>query len=53
MLKIEYKDSFSEEIDKIIDMEFNKFAMKNGVICNYTPFTFVAKEDDKIIGIIT
>ena len=27
--------------------------MKNGVICNYTPFTFVAKEDDKIIGIIT
>jgi hypothetical protein len=23
MLKIEYKDSFSEEIDKIIDMEFN------------------------------
>ena len=23
MLKIEYKDCFSEEIDKIIDMEFN------------------------------
>lgn len=53
MLKIEYKDSFNEEIDKIIDEEFNNFAMKNGVVCNYEPFTFVAKEENKIVGIIT
>ena len=26
---------------------------KNEVICNYTPFHFVAKEDNQIIGVIT
>ena len=38
---------------KMIDEAFNKFAEQNNVKCNYTPFTFVAKEDNKIIGIIT
>ena len=37
----------------MIDNEFNKFAIKNGVTCNYMPFAFVAKEDNKIVGIIT
>lgn len=53
MLKIELLNIEDEEIYKIINDEFNKYAAKNGVICNYTPFTFVAKEDNKIIGIIT
>ena len=53
MLNIEYKDNLEEEFYSMIDNEFNKFAIKNGVTCNYMPFTFVAKEDNKIVGIIT
>ena len=53
MLNIEYKENLDEEIYKIIDTEFNKFANKNEVICNYKPFAFIAKEDDELVGIIT
>lgn len=53
MLNIEYKDNLEEEFYSMIDNEFNKFAIKNGVTCNYMPFAFVAKEDNKIVGIIT
>lgn len=37
----------------MIDIEFNKFAIENGVICNYKPFNFIAKKDNKVVGIIT
>ena len=53
MINIEHKENLDEEFYKIIDTEFNKFAAKNGVTCNYTPFYFIAKEDDKVVGIIT
>ena len=53
MLNIEYKENLDEEFYKIIDTEFNKYANKNGVTCDYQPFNFIAKEDDKVIGIIT
>ena len=53
MIEIEYKEKLDEEIYTMIDVEFNKFATKNGVVCNYKSFAFVAKEDNKIIGIIT
>ena len=53
MLNIEYKENLEEEFYKIIDDEFNKFAVKNEVVCNYTPFSFIAKEDEKFVGIIT
>lgn len=53
MLNIEYKESLEEEFYKIIDNEFNKFAIENDVICNYEPFSFVAKEGNKFVGIIT
>lgn len=53
MLNIEYKDNLEEEFYSMIDNEFNKFATKNGVICNYKSFAFIAKEDNKIVGIIT
>lgn len=53
MIKIEYKDNLEEEFYSMIDNEFNKFATKNGVTCNYMSFAFVAKEDNKIVGIIT
>lgn len=53
MLNIEYKENLDEEFYKIIDTEFNKYATKNGVTCNYQPFNFIAKENDKVVGIIT
>ena len=53
MLSIEYKNNLEKEIYNMIDDEFNKFAIKNDVTCNYVSFAFVAREDNKIIGIIT
>lgn len=53
MLNIEYKENLDEGFYKIIDEEFNKFAEKNEVVCNYTPFSFIAKEDENFVGIIT
>lgn len=52
-MNIEYKENIDEEIYKIIDDEFNKFAKTNDVICNYNSFAFVANEDNKTLGIIT
>ena len=53
MIEIEFKENLDEKYYEIIDKEFNKYAEKNGVVCNYTPFNFVAKENDEIIGVIT
>ena len=53
MIEVEYKENLDEGIYEIIDEEFNKFAIKNGIVCNYKSFAFVAKEESKIIGIIT
>ena len=53
MIEIEYKDNLEEKYYEIIDTEFNKYATKNGVVCNYTPFNFIAKENDELIGLIT
>lgn len=52
MINIEFKENLDDEICELIDVEFNKFAEKNGVICDYTPFGFAAKDGDKIVGMI-
>lgn len=53
MLNIEYIENLSEDFYKLIDGEFNKYAIKNDVKCNYKLFNFVAREDNIVIGIIT
>ena len=53
MISIEFKEKLDEKLYDLIDEEFNKYAIKNGVICNYTPFNFIAKENEKVVGIIT
>ena len=53
MLNIEYIENLDESFYKLIDDEFNKYATKNNIKCNYTPFNFVAREDNIVIGIIT
>lgn len=52
MVNIEYKTNLDEEFYKIIDEEFNKYALKNNIECNYTPFNFIANENDKVVGIL-
>lgn len=53
MINIEYNENLNEENYKLIDDEFNKFAIKNDIVCNYKDFAFIAKEENKIVGIIT
>ena len=53
MVEIERVDSIVEKYLKMIDDEFNKYANKNNVVCDYVSFSFVAKENDNIVGIIT
>lgn len=52
MLNIEYSENLDDDICSLIDAEFNKFADKNGVVCDYTSFGFIAKEDNKVVGVI-
>ena len=53
MVEIEYQENLDEKFFEIIDSEFNKYAIKNGVECNYKSFSFIAKINNEIIGIIT
>ncbi len=52
-MDIEFKEKMDEDIYKIVNKEFTKFADKNKVPCGYVSFGFVAKENDKIVGVIT
>jgi len=42
-----------EKYFKFLDSEFEKYANKNGIECKYKPFTYIAEENNKTIGIIT
>ena len=53
MINIEFIEELDEDTYKILDDEFNKYAIKNNVKCNYKPFSYVAKENNNIVGIIT
>ena len=53
MVDIVYKEKPGEEFYKMVDVEFEKYSKNNDVVCNYTPFNFVAEEDGKMIGLIT
>lgn len=52
MIEIEFLEKLDDEIIEMLDNEFNKYAEMNGVKCDYRSFNFVAKENDKVIGII-
>jgi len=53
VLKIDYREYADEETEKMIGVEFTKFADKNNIECNYVPFCFIAKKDEEFAGIIT
>ena len=42
-----------EKYFQFLDSEFEKYANKNGIECKYKPFTYIAEENNKTIGIIT
>jgi len=50
-MKIEKVES-NEEIENFIEEEHQKYETKNGIVCNYTPFCFIAKENDELVGAI-
>lgn len=52
MVEIEFLEELDESLCDMIDVEFNKYAEKNGLKCDYKKFNFVAKVDDKVVGII-
>lgn len=41
------------ELQNFINCEFEKYEKQNGVSCNFAPFSFVAKQNDEIVGAIT
>lgn len=53
MLKIEFTDNHNDSISFFIDIEFNKYAIENDLQCNYKSFSFTAKENDELVGVIT
>lgn len=44
MLSIEYKEILDKKFYSMIDSEFNKFTIKNGVACSYMPFILLQKK---------
>ena len=50
-MKIEKVES-NEKIENFIEEEQQKYEAKHGVVCNYTPFCFIAKENDEMVGAI-
>ncbi len=53
MLNIEYRESCDDGLGEVIDREFNEYAVKNGLICDFTPFCFVASADGETVGVLT
>ncbi|MFT3952531.1 MAG: GNAT family N-acetyltransferase [Oscillospiraceae bacterium] len=54
MLNLEFKEQdYDDAIEELVGTEFRKYAAKNGVVCDYTSFYFVAKQDDAVIGALT
>jgi ribosomal protein S18 acetylase RimI-like enzyme len=50
-MKIE-KTKLTEELEDLMEEEYAKEERKHNVFCNYTPFCFVASEDNNTLGII-
>lgn len=53
MFTIEFQEHLDTELEKIIDSEFNSYADKNNLVCGYSPFCFVARNNGTIIGVLT
>ena len=52
MINLEYVEDISEELGEMVGAEFDKYAVKNDILCNYASFTFIAKDGDAVVGIV-
>lgn len=53
MIDIEYKEKLEEKDYDFIDKQFNKFSEENDIHCDFKTFSFIAKENNKVCGMIT
>ena len=53
MITIEHMESIDHEVGRRIGDAFQRFAACNNIVCDYTPFAFVASENGEIVGVIT
>lgn len=51
-IQIESADPYEETLGDWIDREFDAFAERHGVVCNYTPFAFTATKNGEVVGVI-
>ena len=49
--EIEYRDNLTTNLDNILEVQFSNFAKENNIDVNYEKFVFVAKGNNKIIGV--
>ena len=52
MIEFEITNQANEEVAKIIYNGFDKYAKQNEIHCNYKKFNFIAKDKNKIVGIL-
>lgn len=52
MVKIDFMDKLNNELNDLVDDEFNKYAERSGLKSNYSKFNFVAREENKVVGIV-
>ena len=43
------KVELNQELENLIEDEQTKYEAKHGVFCGFTPFSFVAKENDMVV----
>ncbi len=53
MINIREKEEMRDEDYRFIGEGFEEYAKDNDIVCAYKPFSFVAEEDGKIVGMIT
>jgi len=47
------KVKLDSKVETFIESEQEKYETSNGISCNYTPFCFVAKHGDEMIGAVS
>ena len=53
MIDIEYKEKLEENDYEFIGKQFDKFSKENKICCDFKTFSFIAKENNKVCGMIT
>lgn len=53
MYQVEYINKLPEALTDFSEQEHEKYESAKGAQCNYTPFYFLAKSDNQVIGILS